>query len=257
MNNYWKGKKCLVTGGNGFLGKKLVKKLIELDADVVTFSSKEFDLRDFRQSFDIFEYSQPEIVFHLAATVGGIGATNKYAGKYFIDNALMGINVVELCHILSVSKLVVAGSVCEYPWHTSIPMREIELWNGKPEETNAPYGIAKRSILAMQQAYMKQYGLDSAHILQANLYGPGDDFSDETSHVIPALIKRFLHAHKNNIDEVVIWGTGNPTRDFLYAEDAVEAYLLAAQYPTDPMNPINIGTGTGTSIKDVVVMISR
>ena len=257
---FWQGTKCLITGGAGFLGTKLTNRLHDLGAETQVIRSDDFDLRNAERTHKAFRIrwgaEGPDIVFHLAATVGGIGATDKYAGRYFYDNAMMGLNIVESCRIFGVNKLVVAGSVCAYPKYGPPTMNEKNLWNGKPEDTNAPYGISKRAILAMQQAYYKQYNLKSAHILQANLYGPGDDFSDETSHVIPALIKRFWNAACNDEPEVVVWGTGTPTRDFLYAQDAVEAYILAAERTSIP-DPINIGTGHATSIAFIAERIKE
>lgn len=260
--NYWKNTICLVTGGAGFLGQKLTSRLRQLEANPIVIRSQDCDLRNDRRVDRTFRRYLPRnhrkqtVVFHLAATVGGIGATSQNPGKYIYDNISMGMNVIDVCRRLGVDKLIVAGSVCAYPERCPVPMIEENLWEGKPEKTNAPYGISKRAILAMLEAYYQQYGLKSSYLLMANLYGTGDDFSDETSHVIPALIKRFVDAKRNNLPQVVVWGSGRASRDMLFVDDAAEAYILAAEKISEPI-PINIGTGKETTIAFIAEYIKK
>jgi GDP-L-fucose synthase len=237
--------RTLVTGGGGFVGSHLVERLEAAGHDVFVARRRDYDLTRWDDAQRLFEDTRPELVFHLAAEVGGIGANRANPGRYWYANLMMGAHVLELSRLGVVRKLVVAGTVCAYPKHTPVPFGEDDLWNGYPEETNAPYGVAKKSILVGAQAYREQYGLDTIYLLPANLYGPRDNFDLETSHVIPALIRKMLEAH----DEVVLWGDGSPTREFLYVDDCVDALLLAAERYDDP-EPVNVGTGVETSIRD-------
>jgi GDP-L-fucose synthase len=243
--------RTLVTGGGGFVGSHLVERLEADGHDVVVARRRDYDLTRWEDAERLFDEARPELVFHLAAEVGGIGANRANPGRYWYANLMMGAHVLELSRLASVRKLVVAGTVCAYPKHTPVPFHEDDLWNGYPEETNAPYGVAKKSILVGGQAYRDQYGLDAIYLLPANLYGPRDNFDLETSHVIPALIRKMLEAN----DEVVLWGDGSPTREFLYVDDCVEALVLAAER-YDGADPVNIGTGVETSIRELAETIA-
>jgi GDP-L-fucose synthase len=244
--------RALVTGGAGFLGSFLVERLQARGDEVVVPRRAQFDLTRWDEAERLFEEARPEIVFHLAAEVGGIGANRANPGRYWFANLTMGVNVLELCRIHDVSKLLVAGTVCAYPKFTPTPFREEDLWNGYPEETNAPYGVAKKSILVGAQSYREQYGLDSVYLLPANLYGPRDNFDLQTSHVVPALIRKMLAG----TPDVVLWGDGSPTREFLYVEDAAEAFVLAADRYSGP-EPLNIGTGVEISIRELAETIAE
>jgi GDP-L-fucose synthase len=242
----------LVTGGAGFLGSFLVARLRDRGDDVFVARRRDYDLTRWDEAQRLFDAARPELVFHLAAEVGGIGANRSHPGRYWFANLMMGAHVLELARIHEVSRLVLAGTVCSYPKHTPTPFSEGELWNGYPEETNAPYGVAKKSLLVGAQAYRSQYGLHTVYLLPANLYGPGDNFDLETSHVVPALIRKMLSA----TDEVVLWGDGSPTREFLYVDDAAEAFVLAAD--GDPGDePINVGTGAEISIRELAETIAE
>ena len=227
--NFWKNKRITVTGGAGFLGSFLVERLRQENTDIFIPRSKDYDLRkalDIKRMFDAF---CPEMVIHLAASVGGIGANMKNPGRFFYDNIMMGVQLMEESRLRGVAKFVNVGTICSYPKFTPVPFKEKDLWEGYPEETNAPYGLAKKMLLVQSQAYRQQYGFNSINLLQVNLYGPRDNFNPEYSHVIPALIKKCFDAIKNNEDEIVIWGSGKATREFLYVEDAARGILLAAQ----------------------------
>lgn len=250
------GARVVVTGGGGFLGRRLVDLLGDTPSVVEVPRSASVDLTDQHQAFSWFRDHRPDVVFHLAAEVGGIGANQVSPGRFFYANMAMGLNVVEACRLTDVEKLVVVGTVCAYPKDTPVPFREDDLWNGYPEETNAPYGVAKRSLLVMLDAYRRQYGLNGVFLLPANLYGPGDDFDLETSHVIPALIRRFVEARDRRSDPVVLWGTGSPSRDFLYVDDAARALVLAGER-YDGADPINIGTGRETTIGSLAGLIAE
>jgi GDP-L-fucose synthase len=242
----------LVTGGGGFLGSFLVERLGERGEEVIVARRRDYDLTRFDDAERLFRDARPDVVFHLAAEVGGIGANRANPGRYWFANLMMGAHVLELARTYGVAKLVLAGTVCAYPKFTPTPFAEDELWNGYPEETNAPYGVAKKSLLVGAQAYRDQYGLDTTFLLPANLYGPRDNFDLETSHVVPALIRKMLAG----ADEVVLWGDGSPTREFLYVEDAAEAFLLAADRQTGA-EPINIGTGEEISIGELAETIAE
>jgi GDP-L-fucose synthase len=236
--------RVLVTGGEGFLGSHLVERLRADGHDVVVSRHRDHDLTRFDDVEALFASAQPELVFHLAAEVGGIGANRRNPGRYWYANLMMGAHVLELARVHDVRKVVVAGTVCAYPKLTPVPFSEDELWNGYPEETNAPYGVAKKSVLVGAQAYREQYGLDAIFLLPANLYGPRDNFDLDSSHVIPALVRKMLEAR----DEVTLWGDGSPTREFLYVDDCAEAFVLASEH-YDGAAPVNLGTGVETSIR--------
>jgi GDP-L-fucose synthase len=241
----------LVTGGGGFLGSHLVEKLRARGQEVVVPRRREYDLTRWADAERLFADAKPERVFHLAAEVGGIGANRANPGRYWYANLMMGAHVLELARINEVSKVVVAGTVCAYPKFTPVPFLEENLWDGYPEETNAPYGVAKKSVLVGGQSYREQYGLNAVFLLPANLYGPRDNFDLETSHVIPALVRKMIEGS----GEVVLWGDGSPTREFLYVDDAAEAFFLAGEsYDGDA--PVNIGTGVETSIRDLAETIA-
>lgn len=231
--------KTLVTGGSGFLGRHLVERLRRDGHDV--HLGQGFDLTSQAQAEWAFG-CDPDVVFHLAAEVGGIGANQVNPGRFWYANLAMGMNVLEQCRLHGVEKLVMVGTVCAYPETTRVPFREVTLWSGYPEPTNAPYGVAKRALLTGVQAYRKQYGLNAIYLLPANLYGPGDNFDRDTSHVIPALIRKMAEARDYGHDSVLLWGDGRPTREFLYVSDCVAALCLAATRYNEPA-PVNIGTG--------------
>jgi len=250
-----KNKKIIVTGGAGFLGKYVVEKLKEIGCfDVFVPIIEEYDLRDLGAIKKMYIVSNADIVMHLAAIVGGIGANRGNPGSFFYDNLIMGIQLMEEARKSDIEKFVAIGTICAYPKFTPIPFKEDNLWDGYPEETNAPYGLAKKMLLVQSQAYRQQYGFNSIFLLPVNLYGPGDNFDPKSSHVIPALIKKFYEAKVNNEPEVVVWGTGKATREFLYVEDCAEAIVLATE-KYDKVDPVNIGAGFEISIKDLAYLI--
>jgi len=242
---------ALVTGGGGFLGSHLVARLEAAGHDVFVARRRDYDLTRFDDTERMYADAQPEIVFHLAAEVGGIGANRDNPGRYWYANLMMGAHVLELSRIHEVPKTVIAGTVCAYPKFTPVPFREDDLWNGYPEETNAPYGVAKKAVLVGAQSYREQYGLDAIFLLPANLYGPRDNFDLDTSHVIPALIRKMA----DSSGEVVLWGDGSPTREFLFVDDCAEGMLLAAER-YDGADPVNLGTGVETSILELAKTIA-
>lgn len=251
------GKRILVTGGAGFLGHYVCERLRAHDpAEIITPRSAHHDLTDQQQTAELFGETSPDIVIHLAAEVGGIGANRANPGRYFYANAMMGINVIEQSRLCEVEQLTVVGTVCSYPKFTPVPFREESLWEGYPEETNAPYGVAKKALLTMLHAYRDQYGLNGIFLIPVNLYGPGDNFDPETSHVIPALIRKFSEAAESGADHVEVWGTGAASREFLYVEDAAEAIVIATQR-YEGADPVNLGTGHEITIRDLVEMIAR
>jgi GDP-L-fucose synthase len=250
---YWSGKRVVVTGGAGFLGKPTTALLAELGADVSVVRSAQHDLRDGEATRAALEGS--EVVLHLAANVGGIGFNRRNPAPLAHDNLQMSLNVFESARDLGIEKLVAAGSVCAYPKFTPVPFSEDEIWNGYPEESNAPYGLAKKMNFVLSDAYRRQYGLDSCVPVMANLYGPGDNFDLEDSHVIAAMVHKYVLATERNDPEVVLWGTGEPTREFLYVDDAARALLLCAER-LEVSDPVNIGTGAETRIRDLAEMIS-
>jgi GDP-L-fucose synthase len=244
--------RVLVTGGGGFLGKHLVELLRGGGEDPFVARRTDYDLTRWDDAERLFVDARPELVYHLAAEVGGIGANRANPGRYWYANLVMGANVLELSRLHGVGKLVVAGTVCAYPKHTPVPFHEDELWNGYPEETNAPYGVAKKSVLVGAQAYREQYGTNAIFLLPANLYGPGDNFHPTNAHVIADLIRKM---HESS-DEIVLWGDGSPTREFLYVDDAAEAFVLAAErYDGD--EPVNVGAGKEISIKELAELIAE
>ncbi|MBI3558771.1 GDP-L-fucose synthase [Candidatus Gottesmanbacteria bacterium] len=248
-----KNQKILVTGGSGFLGKHLVKKLQnEHPKNIIIPRSSDCDLRRIENCQKIVK--GVDIVFHLAGNVGGIGYNQKFPGSLFYDNLIMGAQLMESARLAKVKKFVAVGTICAYPKFTPVPFKEENLWNGYPEETNAPYGLAKKMLLVQAQAYRQQYGFNSIFLLPVNFYGPGDNFDSKNSHVIPALIRKVVEAKKNKQKFVEVWGTGKATREFLYVEDAAEAIILAAKFYDKP-EPVNIGTGFEINIKDLVKTI--
>ncbi len=253
--SYWNDKRVVVTGGSGFFGSFVVEKLHERGAkNVFVPRSATYDLRYPDAITRLLQDTQPDIVFHLAALVGGIGANRERPADFIYDNLMMGTQLLHQSWQKDVQKLVVVGTVCSYPKHTPIPFHEEDLWNGYPEETNAPYGIAKKAIMVQGEAYRQQYGFSSIHLMPTNLYGPRDNFDLKTSHVIPALIRKCVEAKENGDEAIVVWGSGTPTREFLYVEDAAEGLLLAAEC-YDAAAPINLGSGMEISIRDLVELI--
>ena len=252
----WSGKRVTVTGGRGFLGRPLVRMLTEAGADVATFASADYDLTKQEQVARMYRELKPEIVIHLAARVGGIGANQNNPGRFFYDNAIMGMELMEQGRKAGVAKFVQIGTVCAYPKFAPVPFSEDELWNGYPEETNAPYGIAKKALLVQAQAYRQQYGFNAIYVIPVNLYGPGDNFDLTTSHVIPALIRKCIEAQQSGAHSVVVWGTGKPTREFLYVDDAARGIMLAAERYDKP-EPVNLGTSEEISIRDLVTLVAE
>ena len=243
--------RVLVTGGGGFVGSHLVERLRAEGHEVLAARRRDYDLTQQEDAARLFADARPELVFHLAAEVGGIGANRANPGRYWYANLVMGAHVLEQSRLHGVEKLVIAGTVCAYPKHTPVPFREDDLWSGYPEETNAPYGVAKKAILVGAQAYRDQYALNAVYLLPANLYGPRDNFDLESSHVIPALIRKMLESQ----DAVVLWGDGSPSREFLYVEDCVEGLLLAANR-YDGGDPVNLGTGVETTIRELAETVA-
>ncbi len=238
-------KNILVTGGAGFLGSRVVEKLKDRGCHhIFVPRSKDYDLREKEAIIRLYEDSQPDTVIHLAAVVGGIGANQKYPGKFFYDNAIMGIQLIEYARQFDVEKFVCVGTICAYPKYTPVPFKEEALWNGYPEETNAPYGLAKKMLLVQLQAYRQQYGLNGIYLLPVNLYGPGDNFDPEYSHVIPAIIKKFVDAKREHKEKIIAWGAGEVSREFLYVEDAAEGIVLATEKYDKP-DPVNLGSAHG------------
>ena len=244
--------RVLVTGGGGFLGARLVERLEGDGHDVFAARRRDYDLTSMADTARLFVDAAPELVFHLAAEVGGIGANRANPGRYWFANLMMGAHVLEQARLHETPKLVIAGTVCAYPKLTPVPFREDDLWNGYPEETNAPYGVAKKAILVGAQAYRDQYGTNAVFLLPANLYGPRDNFHETNAHVIPDLIRKLSSGR----DEVVLWGDGSPTREFLYVDDCVEGLRLAAERYDGP-DPVNLGTGVETSIREVTEIVAE
>lgn len=255
--DFWREKRVVVTGGAGFLGSFVVDKLRARGCQtIIVPRSSEYDLRDRDAIVRLYETARPDMVLHLAAVVGGIGANQENPGRFFYDNAIMGIQLIEIARQMGVQKFVATGTICAYPKFTPIPFREDDLWNGYPEETNAPYGLAKKMMLTQLQAYRAQYGFEGIFLLPVNLYGPRDNFDLHTSHVIPALIRKCAEAKAAGRSEIVLWGDGTPTREFLYVEDAAEGLLLAAERYNGDL-PINLGTGKEIAIADLAVLIAN
>lgn len=250
------GKVVVVTGGAGFLGSFLVPMLEERGAEIVIPRRRDYDLTEQADTRRLFIAANPDIVIHLAAEVGGIGANRGNPGRFFYANMAMGLNMIEESRRSGLTKFVQVGTVCAYPKFTPVPFREEELWNGYPEETNAPYGIAKKSLLVMLQGYREQYGLNGIYLLPVNLYGPRDNFDLESSHVIPALIRKFIAARDEGRDEVEVWGTGAASREFLYVEDAARAILMATEQYDGP-EPVNVGAGREVTIRELIETIGK
>jgi GDP-L-fucose synthase len=254
---FWEKKRVTVTGGAGFLGSCLVKKLEERGCgSIFVPRSRDYDLVNYLACKRVYEDSKPDIVIHLAARVGGIGANRENPGRFFYENLMMGVQMMDLGRKAGLEKFVAIGTICAYPKFTPVPFKEEDLWNGYPEETNAPYGLAKKMLLVQAQAYRQQYGINAIYLLPVNLYGPGDNFDPRSSHVIPALIKKCVDAMANGGREITVWGTGKPTREFLYVEDAAEGILLASERYNRP-DPVNLGAGFEISIKDLVDLIVK
>ena len=257
MPNGLSGKKVMVTGGAGFVGRRVCERLHERGvADVFVPRRRDFDLTDPVAVGRAYDAARPDLVIHLAAEVGGIGANRANPGRYFYANMAMGLHLVEEARRRSLDKFVQVGTVCSYPKHTPIPFREENLWDGYPEETNAPYGVAKRALLEMLQAYRRQYGLNGIYLMPVNLYGPEDDFDLETSHVIPALIRKFEEARQSGAGSVTCWGSGRPSREFLFVDDCAEAIVLAAERYDGP-EPVNVGSGDEITIRDLTDKVAR
>src|SRR5439155_15962459 len=252
MTNWWSGRRVTVTGGRGFVGRRVVALLEKKKGAIVTtFSSQEYDLTRQTEVARMYSDQRPDVVIHLAARVGGIGANRENPGRFFYENAIMGIELIEQAYRTGVEKFVQVGTVCAYPKWTPVPFSEDALWDGYPEETNAPYGIAKKALLVQAQAYREQYGLNAIYLLPTNLYGPGDNFDPSSSHVIPALILKCLEAKEQDLPSMVVWGTGSPTREFLYVDDAARAILLATER-YNKSAPVNVGSSQEISIKELV-----
>jgi GDP-L-fucose synthase len=256
MNSFWNGKRVTVTGGAGFLGSFVVEKLRAENATVFVPRSADYDLVDRDACKRLVADSRPEVMIHLAAQVGGIGANRDNPGRFLFANAMMGLQLIEECRLGGVPKFVATGTICAYPKFAAIPFKEDDLWSGYPEETNAPYGIAKKMMSVQSLAYREQYGMNSVVLYPVNLYGPRDNFDLQTSHVIPAMIRKCVDARELNAPEVVFWGDGSPTREFLYVEDAAEGLLLAAER-YDSSDPVNLGNGEEISIRDLAGHIAR
>ena len=250
-------KRILVTGGAGFLGSFVVRKLRKNGyRDIFIPRSKKYDLTQMESVKRVYQDAKPDIVIHLSAKVGGIGANRENPGKFFYDNLMMGVQLMEIGRQKGIEKFVALGTICAYPKFAPIPFKEEDIWNGYPEETNAPYGLAKKMLLVQSQAYRAQYGFNSIYLMPVNLYGPGDNFDPSSSHVIPALIRKCVEAVEQKKDEIVAWGTGKATREFLYVEDCAEAIVLAAERYDKP-EPVNIGAGFEISIKDLTCLIAE
>jgi GDP-L-fucose synthase len=252
--SFWSKKNVVVTGGAGFLGSVVVAKLKERGCrNIFVPRSKEYDLRDRDAITRLYQQIRPQILIHLAAVVGGIGANRANPGKFYYDNAIMGLQLMEYARQFGVEKFVAIGTICAYPKLTPLPFQEENLWNGYPEETNAPYGLAKKMMLVQAQAYRAQYGFNAIYLLPVNLYGPGDNFDLETSHVIPAMIRKCVEAKEAGSREIVLWGDGSPTREFLYVDDAAEGLLLATEHYNGDQ-PVNLGSGQEITIRELAEM---
>jgi GDP-L-fucose synthase len=256
MAQFWTGRRVVVTGGAGFLGSRVADRLRAAGAEVFIPRSKDYNLVDGEAVKRLFRDARPDLVIHAAAVVGGIGANRANPGRFFYENLMMGAQTLEQSRLSGVKKFVAIGTICAYPKFTPVPFKEEDLWTGYPEETNAPYGLAKKMLLVQSQAYRQQYGFNSIFLLPVNLYGPGDNFDPASSHVIPALIRKVVEAKREGKDEIEVWGTGRATREFLYVEDCAEAIVLAAER-YDGAEPVNLGAGFEISIKDLAELIVK
>ncbi|HEX6097457.1 MAG TPA: GDP-L-fucose synthase [Thermoanaerobaculia bacterium] len=257
MSAFWPGRRVLLTGGNGFLGGFLRARLEREGAGtILTPRSTELDLRDGAAIRAYLAQHKPDLVIHAAAVVGGIGANRMHPGRFFYENAIMGIQLIEESRLAGVEKFVCLGTICAYPKFTPIPFHEDDLWNGYPEETNAPYGVAKKALLVQLQSYRDEYGFNGIFLLPVNLYGPRDNFDLQTSHVIPAMIRKFIAARDAGDETVTLWGDGSPTREFLYVEDAADGIVLAAER-YDGADPVNLGRGEEVTIRDLAATIAE
>jgi GDP-L-fucose synthase len=254
---FWANKRVVVTGGAGFLGSYVVERLRERGADEVFVPrSADYDLRRIEAITDLLGDARPDVVIHIAARVGGIGANRDHPAEFFYDNLMMGVQLMHESWKARVQKFVTIGTVCAYPKYTPVPFKEDDLWSGYPEETNAPYGLAKKMLLVQGDAYRAQYGFNSIFLLPVNLYGPRDNFDPSSSHVVPALVRKCQDAKARGLRQIEAWGDGSPTREFIYAEDAAEGIVLAAERYDGPL-PVNIGSGDEISIKDLTETIAR
>ena len=257
MTDFWRSRRVMVTGGAGFLGTAVVCRLQAGGADSIFVPrTRDYDLRTKLGIDRALADGRPQLIIHAAAVVGGIGANRENPGRFFYENAIMGIQLMEQARLAGVEKFVTIGTVCAYPKFTPVPFKEDDLWNGYPEETNAPYGLAKRMLLVQGQAYRQQYGFNAIYLLPVNLYGPNDNFDPRSSHVIPALIKKCGDAIESGADHIDVWGTGTASREFLYVDDAAEAIVLAAERYNDP-EPVNLGTGREITIRRLVELIAE
>jgi GDP-L-fucose synthase len=255
--SFWNGKRVVVTGGSGFLGSRVVEKLKkQAPAEIFVPRKQEYDLVQIENVRRLYSDANPHIVLHLAGDVGGIGANRANPARFFYNNLMMGVQLMECGRTHGVQKFLALGTICAYPKLTPVPFREDDLWNGYPEETNAPYGLAKKMLLVQAQGYRQQYGLNAIYLLPVNLYGPADNFDPQTSHAIPAIIKKCVDAVRTGANEIVLWGTGNPTREFLYVDDAAEAILMATERYDGP-EPVNIGSGNEISIRNLATLAAK
>lgn len=255
--DFWRERRVVVTGGAGFLGSYVVEKLRQRGCQqIVVPRSREYDLREKSPIVHLLREVRPHLIIHLAAVVGGIGANRKHPGQFFYDNAMMGIQLIEEARRCGVEKFVCAGTICAYPKYTPVPFQEQDLWNGYPEETNAPYGLAKKMLLVQLQAYRQEYGFPGIYLLPVNLYGPRDNFDLESSHVIPAIIRKVVEARRRGEETILAWGTGQVSREFLYVEDAAEGLVLAAERYEKP-EPVNLGSGQEITVRDLVHLIAK
>jgi GDP-L-fucose synthase len=255
--DFWRGRRVVITGGAGFLGSHIVDRLRELGCEQVSVPrSDSYDLTEQESVQRLYRDARPDVVLHLAAQVGGIGANRDNPGRYFYANLMMGALMIEEARKCRLEKFVQLGTICAYPKFTPVPFREEDLWDGYPEETNAPYGIAKKALLVQLQSYRQQYGFNGIYLLPVNLYGPRDNFDPHSSHVIPALIRKMVEAQEAGAEEVVLWGTGEASREFLYVDDCARAVLLAAEH-YEGAEPVNLGTGMEIKIKDLAALIAR
>jgi GDP-L-fucose synthase len=255
--NFWEGKRVLVTGGSGFLGRHVVELLRTKSPKAIFVPRRrDYNLVKWSDVVRVYEDAQPDIVIHLAAEVGGIGANRANPGRFFYNNLLMGTQMMEYGRQCKIAKFVAIGTICAYPKHTPVPFKEEDLWNGYPEETNAPYGLAKKMLLVQAEAYRQQYGFNAIFLLPVNLYGPGDNFDPDSSHAIPGIIRKCVDAVRTGANEIVLWGTGSPTREFLHVSDAAKGILLATER-YDQSEPVNLGSGMEISIRALAELISK